>query len=229
MTFFDISVPLGLGIVSSLHCAQMCGPIVLAYSMGGRSSAAGHLSYNAGRIATYALLGALAGTAGQMVGIAGRLAGIQHTAAIVAGSLMVIAGIVMSGAVPRRALVQLDRGGVRSFLSRTIGKLISGPGAIRKLELGLLMGFLPCGLLYAALLKAASTGSALSGATSMAAFGAGTAGALLGIGLFSSALNLRLGRWSNVLASASVVAVGAILVWRGLVAPPPGMSCHAGM
>ena len=63
MTPLEVSLPLGLGVVSSLHCAQMCGPIVLSYSMAGRSSAAGHLCYNGGRIATYALLGALAGAA----------------------------------------------------------------------------------------------------------------------------------------------------------------------
>ena len=132
----------------------------------------------------------------------------------------------MSGAVPSKALVRI---GVTSGFSRIVGRLLLAPGALSKLALGLAMGFLPCGLLYAALLKAASTGSAGSGAASMAAFGAGTAGTLLALGLFSSAIGLRLGRWSNALASASVTVMGAALVWRGLMAKIPQMSCHAGL
>lgn len=226
MTAVEVSVPFGLGVISSLHCAQMCGPIVLSYSLGGRGSPAAHLCYNGGRIVTYAFLGALAGAAGQAMGLVGRMAGIQQTAAIVSGCLMVIAGLFMSGAVPRRGLVQI---GVSSFFSRTIGRLVTAQGAASKLLLGLAMGFLPCGLLYAALLKAASTGTAVSGAVSMAAFGAGTAGTLLALGLFSSVVGLRLSRWSNALAAAGVIALGAVLVWRGVMARLPEMSCHAHM
>jgi uncharacterized protein len=228
-TAIELSVPFGLGVVSSLHCAQMCGPIVLSYSMGGRGTAAGHLCYNGGRLITYAVLGALAGAMGHAMGFMGRLAGIQQTAAMVSGVLMIIAGVFMTGAIPAQRLVQLDRFGVSTLFSRTIGRLILAPGALSKLALGLAMGFLPCGLLYAALLKAASTGAPLDGAASMAAFGAGTAGTLLAIGIFSSAVTLRLGRWSNRLATASVVVMGVFLLWRGWTAPAPGMSCHAGM
>ncbi len=228
-TALELSVPFGLGVVSSLHCAQMCGPIVLSYSMGGRGTAASHLCYNGGRLTTYALLGAVAGAAGQAMGLVGRLAGMQQTAAIVSGVLMIIAGIFMTGSVPTQRLVQLDRTGISKLFSRTIGRLMLAPGALSKLWLGLAMGFLPCGLLYAALLKAASTGSAVSGAASMVAFGAGTAGALLGLGLFSSVVGFRLGRWSNAIASASVVLMGVMLLWRGWIARIPQMSCHAGM
>jgi uncharacterized protein len=224
----DLAVPLGLGVVSSLHCVQMCGPVVLAYSMGGRNSASGHLCYNAGRIATYAGLGALAGAAGQAMGLVGRVAGIQQAAAIVCGVLMIAAGLLLCGAVPATALVQIDRSGFSSIFSRTVGTLITAGDAASKLLLGMLMGFLPCGLLYAALLKAAATGTASGGAASMAAFGTGTAGALLGLGLFSSVLGGRVRRWSNAVAAISVMAVGALLVWRGLMAPAHGMSCHAG-
>ena len=229
ITALDISVPFGLGVVSSLHCAQMCGPIVLSYSMDGRSGASGHLCYNVGRIATYAILGAAAGAAGQAMGLMGQLAGIQQTAAIVSGILMIVAGLFMTGAVPVQKLVSIDRTGVSALFSRTIGRLLLAKGALSKLALGLAMGLLPCGLLYAALLKAAATGAALNGAVSMAAFGVGTAGSLLALGLFSSAVGLRMGRWSNAIASVSVMVIGAMLVWRGWMAHMPRMSCHAGM
>jgi len=99
------------GLVSSLHCVQMCGPIVLSYS-----AAAGftpqplgsgsplkfallpqHLAYNGGRILTYAALGALAGLLGHSVEFIGRLAGISKAAMILGGVLMVAAGILMFG------------------------------------------------------------------------------------------------------------------------------------
>lgn len=219
ISLLDMSVPLGLGVVSSLHCAQMCGPIVLAYSMGGRSSPTAHLSYNAGRIAMYSILGAVAG---QAMG----LASIQRTASVVSGVLMIAAGIIASGFVARPALVQI---GVSSRFSRLVGRLITSPGTLSKLALGLLTGFLPCGLLFAALLKAASTGSAVAGALSMTAFGIGTASSLLALGLASSVFGFRLGRWSRTFASVAIILTGVTLVLRGFLVRAPEMSCHAGL
>jgi sulfite exporter TauE/SafE len=162
------------------------------------------------------------------MGLLGRLAGIQQAASLIAGCLMLLAGVLLSGVVPARSLVQIDRLGFSRLYSRTAGRLIlsRSPGA--KLALGVAMGFLPCGLLYAALLKAMASGSAAGGALSMAAFGAGTAGALLAIGIFSSTLKRGIGRWSGTLSAASVAAMGLFLIWRGFAARVPAMSCHAG-
>jgi sulfite exporter TauE/SafE len=222
MNALDITLPLGLGVVSSLHCAQMCGPIVLSYSMAGRGSAAGHLCYNAGRIATYALLGGIAGSLGGAVG----LLGIEQGASILAGCLMLLAAVFLSGVVPSQTLVHVDRMGLSRFFSKTVGKLMLSPSPSNKLLLGAIFGFLPCGLVYAALLKAVATGSAAGGALSMMAFGVGTAGTLLGIGFFSSVISLRLRRWSSPLTTASVAAMGLFLLWRGLMVKAPAMSCH---
>jgi sulfite exporter TauE/SafE len=224
MNALDLTLPLGLGAVSSLHCAQMCGPIVLSYSMAGRGSPASHLCYNAGRIATYSLLGGMAGSLGGAVG----LLGIEQGASIAAGCLMLLAAVFLSGAVPSQALVQVDRIGFSRLFSKTVGKLMLSPSPLSKVLLGVIFGFLPCGLIYAALLKAVATGSIVGGALSMMAFGAGTAGALLGIGLFSSVISLRLRRWSGPLTTASVAAMGIFLLWRGLMVKAPAMSCHHG-
>jgi len=221
MTALDFTLPLGLGFLSSLHCAQMCGPIVLCVGPAARD----HLSYNGGRILTYAALGAIAGAAGRgMV----ELAGVEQIAAIAAGGLMIVAGLLMAGAAPRRALVRIERWRLPRLFSRAIGRMLLAPGTMRRFALGGLMGFLPCGLLYAALLKAAATGSAAQGAISMLAFGLGTASSLLAIGLFSTVVRAGLGRWSGALAAISVTAMGAFLVWRGVMAQIP-RSCHAGM
>jgi sulfite exporter TauE/SafE len=216
MTALDVSVPFALGLVSSLHCSQMCGPIVLAYSLPlrsrGRASGAAHVAYNAGRLATYSLLGAIAGAAGGGMSWLGRIAGIERGAAIVAGCAMIIAAILMSWRLPAQALVRL---GTPSRIARTSARLLQSETSSSKLILGVLLGFLPCGLVYAALLKAVDSGSAIAGATSMLAFGLGTSGALLAIGLFSSAITARFGRYANTFATASVMLTGIFLLVRG--------------
>ncbi|MBK9168021.1 MAG: sulfite exporter TauE/SafE family protein [Bryobacterales bacterium] len=222
MSLAELSIPFGLGVMSSLHCAQMCGPIVLAYSLplAGRKRAAGaHLSYNAGRLATYALLGALAGAAGGGLVSAGRLAGIERAGALVAGACLILAGVLVSGWFNRGNLVRI--GAAPDLLTRTAGRLLRAGAAGNKLVLGLLMGFLPCGLVYAALLKALEAGSPGAGALSMLLFGAGTSGALLAMGFFSSAITARLGRHANALAAAGMILLGSYLLYRGLQAAAP--------
>ena len=205
-----------LGLVSSLHCVQMCGPIVLAFSLPLKRSDAlrAHMQYNAGRILTYAFLGAIAGAVGGGIGMLGRLAGLASGARVFAGSAMIVAGILMAGLLPSNGLVSIQ---TRGFTKR-IGRRLLVPGG--KFTLGLTLGFLPCGLVYAALLKAVDSGNALAGAATMLAFGAGTAVALLSLGAASSFV--RFPRWSNRLAAVSMILAGALLVWRGLTTPV----CH---
>jgi uncharacterized protein len=225
----DLAIPFGFGLVSSLHCSQMCGPIVLSYSLGGRGGAVSHVLYNTGRICTYALLGAAAGAAGNAVGLLGSLAGLERTAALVAGTLLILTGILMSGVLPKSGLVRIEKLGLPRLFSRTIGRLLTSPLPGTRFALGLVLGFLPCGLLYAAVLQSVAAGSALDGALSMAAFGLGTSLSLFAIGFFSAAIGARLGRWNVALVSASVILMGAFLLYRGVM-PGPAMSmgrnCH---
>jgi sulfite exporter TauE/SafE len=221
-----------LGLVSSLHCVQMCGPIVLSYSVALESlkkaapsgssipsQLQNHLTYNAGRILTYSALGAIAGVAGGTLGLLGSLAGVSHLLAITSGGLMFVVGISMLGILPSSVLgSSLFR--VPSLFLRRIGKLLSAPGAGNRFVLGLALGMLPCGLIYAALLKAMATGSVIAGTGTMLAFGLGTASALLAIGMFSSAIRMRLNRWGSQLAAVGVTLMGVVLVWRGTM---PGM------
>ncbi len=205
-----------LGLVSSLHCVQMCGPIVLAFSLPLKRSDAlrAHLQYNAGRILTYAFLGAIAGAVGGGIGMLGRLAGLASGARVFAGGAMIVAGFLMVGLLPSNGLITIQN---RSITKRIGRRLLAPKG---KFTLGLTLGLLPCGLVYAALLKAVDSGSALAGAGTMLAFGAGTAVALLSLGAASSFV--RFPRWSNRLAAVSMMLAGGLLVWRGLTTPV----CH---
>ena len=232
MNAVDFGVGFSLGLISSLHCVQMCGPIVLSYSVavesltqnGSRPAASSllgnHLAYNTGRILTYTALGAAAGFAGHTLGLLGRFAGLGHTVMIAAGAAMIVLSVFLLGLVPARlqSVLRIPQ----SFLKRA-GGLISAPGLKKRFFLGLSLGFLPCGLIYAALLKAMATGSLADGAFTMVAFGLGTASSLLAIGLFSSAIRMRFNRWGSQLAAVSVMVMGIVLIWRGAM---PGIMPH---
>jgi hypothetical protein len=210
MTPLDFTLVFTLGLVSSLHCLQMCGPIVLAYSLAipeRRKMLLAHTAYNSGRILTYMFLGTLAGAIGSGIGMLGRMAGLASGTRIVSGAAMIVAGIWMMQPYRAAGLVKIKR---PRFTQS-------------KFTLGLALGFLPCGLVYAALLKAMESGSALAGGLTMLAFGLGTAGALFAMGVASSFAGARLGAWSNRLAAISVTIFGAILLWRGIAARP---ICH---
>jgi sulfite exporter TauE/SafE len=199
-----------LGVVGSLHCLQMCGPIVLAYSLPlDRSQAVrAHLQYNAGRILTYTALGAAAGAAGHLITV---LSGFAAAARVIAGIGMIVAAVLWLAPVRTGSLVNIQA---------AAGRRLRAPGG--KFRLGLMLGFLPCGLIYAALLKAVDAGSAVGGAATMFGFGLGTSAALLSVGLVSSFTPILRGRWSTRAAAVCIMATGILLVWRGLTVPV----CH---
>ncbi|MBS1793327.1 MAG: sulfite exporter TauE/SafE family protein [Acidobacteria bacterium] len=222
MSLWEFYVIFALGLVSSLHCVSMCGPLVLSYSLplGSRKLSqqiVAHLAYNTGRILTYSALGAIAGLLGSTVGFIGSLAGFENVAAIVAGVLMAVAGILMLDLIPSKRLQKFNPLLYTSRFLKPLGSRISSSSIGSKFSLGMMLGFMPCGLIYAALLKSMATGTWLAGAMTMTAFGFGTAASLLGIGIFSSAFSLKLSRWGNRLAAVSVLLLGLFLVSRGVM------------
>ncbi|MGA2137157.1 MAG: sulfite exporter TauE/SafE family protein [Bryobacteraceae bacterium] len=229
MTLLQFWLMFALGLISSVHCAQMCGPIVLSYSLPMATSPRwwrAHVYYNLGRVTTYTGLGALAGAAGGAIGLAGRLAGIAHGSRIVAGVAMVLAGIYLAGLVRPGSLVRIEQPGIAARLSRAGKRFMLSVNPVSKFRLGLVFGLLPCGLIYGALLKAVDAGNAAAGALTMMAFGLGTSIALAATGMASSAFGWRLGRWSNALAGVSIMLAGALLIWTG-VAPGAHVHHHA--
>lgn len=197
------------GLLSGLHCVQMCGPIVLVI---GRNRSA-QLAYHCGRILTYMALGALAGAAGGGLGMLGRMAGLAQGARIVSGAAMILAGIVMIGFFRKPELINIRPAG----FTRRVGRLLTAPRG--RFAVGLMLGFLPCGLIYAALLKAMDSATALSGAGTMLAFGLGTAVGLVALGFAASFA----GPWINRVAPVTVMLAGALLLWRAFTSAP---HCH---
>ena len=200
-------------VLGSVHCAGMCGGFVAIVSDGvaGRTRWLSQLAYHAGRLVSYATLGAVAGTLGRAVDLAGSAAGVGRIAAIVSGSLMIVWGLV----------ALLETQGVRVLrphwalpmrLTRVLGALRARPPLGRALLLGLSTTLLPCGWLYAFAVTAAGTGSAAHGALLMTAFWAGNVPILLGLGVALSAAVGRVRRHVPVLSAAVILAVGLFTV-----------------
>jgi sulfite exporter TauE/SafE len=161
-----------IGLAGSLHCIGMCGPIAIALPVGDVSRTrhvVGRVSYNLGRVLTYALLGVGAGLVGQTI----RVSGYQQVLSIVLGSLILLA-VILPGKFG--AILFGSRLHARLFepIRRYWGRLF-GQNSVRSMfVVGVLNGFLPCGLVYVALAGAATTGAPLPGALYMAVFGLGT-------------------------------------------------------
>ena len=174
-----------VGLLGGTHCIGMCGGIVGALSIGGPARPALHLAYNAGRILSYGLAGALAGGLGGASLVLGGQLPLRLALFVLANLMLIALGLYLMGVT--RALAFSERFGQRLWrhvqpLSR---RYLPARHVAQAFPLGLLWGWLPCGLVYSALITALTSGSALRGAGLMLAFGAGTLPNLLLAGLLA--------------------------------------------
>jgi sulfite exporter TauE/SafE len=207
-----------LGLVGSLHCAGMCGPLALALPAAGNTAPAyvlGRVAYNAGRIVTYCLLGILFGLAGWTF----LLAGLQRWVSITLGVALLL-GLFAS----RKLALWRPVTSVVNQLRSRMSVLLRRRSFAALVVLGLLNGLLPCGLVYVACAGAASTGGALAGAAYMTAFGAGTVPMMLAISLSGklvpASLRLKLVKTIPV----CVFLLASLLILRGMSLGIPYLS-----
>jgi len=207
-----------LGLVGSLHCAGMCGPLAIALPMptagpdhrNSTSSTAfllGRLAYNGGRIITYCLLGVIFGLAGKTF----LMAGLQRWLSIALGAAL-LAGLFAS----RRLALWQPVTRLVEALKRRMVHLLRRRSLASLGMLGLLNGFLPCGLVYVAAAGATATGSLLSGAQYMGLFGLGTVPMMLAISLSGRLVPFA---WRLKLRKAipiSVCLLATLLILRGM-------------
>ncbi len=204
----------------ALHCGPMCGPFVLGQTADrlaalpvvrmcemARLRAGLLLAYHTGRMVTYAGLGALAGGLGGLPRM-GKVAGV-----VLLGGALLFAMQALRRLVPKLPRMELAGMGLAGMglagigVGRRLGRLtarLDRASVLGGVGRGMALGFLPCGLLYAALAVAGSAGGALAGAGAMAAFALGTVPVLAAIGVAGGAG----GRWfQGFVARAAPVAL----------------------
>jgi uncharacterized protein len=216
-----------IGFAGSLHCVGMCGPLMLAMIPGQR--AWGFWStYQGARILAYGLLGIILGSLGQ--GFA--FLGLQKIMSILAGmTLLIMAFNAWRGL--NMHLKWLDQ--FQTRLHRGLKKILPLPKTPSAFLLGLMNGFLPCGLSYGALAGAWATAGALQGFSFMVLFGLGTLPLLVLLQFSGHDLRRRLrGHWS-FLQMILLLSAGLLLLYRGLhgdfnwfgaTPPDPNFQCH---
>lgn len=172
------------GLLGGVHCAGMCGGIVAALAgQGGARRVPLHLAYNGGRVLTYVLAGALAGAAGSVGLLLDGLLPVQLALYVLANAMLIGLGLYLAGVSSVVAWSERLGAGLWRRIQPLTRHLLPADTLPRALGLGLLWGWLPCGLIYAVLTTALLTGNALDGAAIMAAFGLGTLPNLLLAGL----------------------------------------------
>lgn len=205
-----------VGLFGTVHCLAMCGGIAGALSASlapevrtrARAALWCQLGYNGGRVLSYAVAGAAAGLLGRLLaGVAGlELARVLLQG--MAGLFMLLLGLYLTGWWP--LLARLERVGARLWrhLEPLGRRLLPIRRPLGALPLGLLWGWLPCGLVYSALALAAASGGALAGALVMLAFGLGTLPSMLGAGLLTARVGSFTGPRLRLAAGVLVLLLG---------------------
>lgn len=206
------------GLLGSGHCVGMCGGIVAALSLSGGRQAGVlfHVLYNLGRVATYTFLGYLVGWLGLAVAYTGGYRQAGSVVMIGADIFVIVVGLGSAGAFRSLNVMTLEFPGPVRSLTSAVRVLRRLPAAVSALPLGLALGFIPCGFLYAVLLNAALTADPTSGAQVMLGFGLGTVPAVLSFGSLAHFLGARARGWMLRGAGAAVAVMGLINLVRHL-------------
>lgn len=224
-----------IGLLGGVHCVGMCGGIVSALSaqpvvrQAGSSSAFPlHLAYNLGRISSYAIAGAIMGAVGSLGLLFNNLLPIQMALYVAANLMLIALGLYLCGVTQSLAFTERLGQNLWRRIQPYSKRFLPARSVAQAYPLGLLWGWLPCGMVYGVLSTALLAGSATRGAMTMLAFGLGTlpnlllAGMLLtrlraitrapSVRLISGLLVIAFGVWGLLNATS----LGGRL-WQGLV------------
>jgi sulfite exporter TauE/SafE len=229
MLFSNLALAFVTGVISSFgHCLGMCGGIVAIYSarQAALSNATGEkpslgarimsfLPIHLGRILTYTTFGALIGLAGSLLDQASGMMGWQGVFSILVGIAMLLVSLSLMGILPPVEVALVSMTGGNSPMGR-MRALFGKRNFLSTLTLGILWGFLPCGLVFAMLVLAARTQTVSGGALTMLAFGLGTVPTLLGFGLAANLLSPKLRGNLQKFAALLILLFAVQTILRGL-------------
>lgn len=224
---YDLLAPLFVGLVGSLHCMGMCGPIVLAYSLqvsaradatvavGSRAGLLHHLSFHLGRIISYGFLGLLAGAVAQLVNLQAFMGNLRAWVSLWGGFIMVLMGLAFLRLLPVPFRLSQDCSGLLSASGSWMRRALSWGDLKGRVLLGVATGFLPCMLPWAMMVKAATASGMIQALCTMVLFGLGTVPLLLFLGLSATAVSAKLRLTGEKVAAVSVTVMGLILMFKG--------------
>ncbi|MEZ4810342.1 MAG: sulfite exporter TauE/SafE family protein [Allomuricauda sp.] len=203
-----------LGLLGSFHCLGMCGPIAFMLPLDRNSKSKKLMQmgiYHVGRAMAYGIMGLVFGFVGKGL----YLFGFQQKLSILIGAVMIVLVLIPAQYVKKF--------GVAKPIYRLLSKLKSRLGTeLQKktpdtfLTIGFLNGFLPCGLVYMALLGAIALGNPLQGALYMVLFGLGTIPLMTSAVYFSSFLKAGTKQAIQRFVPVFVILIGALFILRGL-------------
>ena len=204
-----------LGLIGSIHCVGMCGgfALMVAQTSGNRRGfLIGQVFYYLGKTTTYMILGSIVGGFGALITHA--FSGIQQTLSMLLGLVFILVGAGLIG--------WLKGMGSTALLARwkpltsAMGRLMKEKTRAATFGLGVLNGLLPCGLVYGALAIAVVSGSALSGALYMGAFGLATIPALFTLASLGTVMRPLWRHRLHQVSGVIVMLLGIITMLRGL-------------
>lgn len=206
------------GLIGSSHCIGMCGPLALALGVTDArltTNLRRQLVFSTGRICTYGFAGAVAAFAGLWLAQWSWLAvGVQAALAVIGGAALIVLGLTTIGLLPRLNLSWIA---AQPCASATwLKSMLTSPKLTGAFLAGVFTGFIPCGLVYAFLATAASSGDVVRGWLVMVTFGAGTVPLLVIAGCGGTVMSVASRSRVLKVAAWCVVITGIISIARGV-------------
>lgn len=208
-----------IGLLGSMHCIGMCGGFVAMYSLRRQQTQPAwphHLLYNIGRVTTYSVIGGILGFMGSVAAYAAERRGISGAVLLAAGILMIVMGMNIAGVLGKRGLFEDAGIAESSCFRRSLHRILGLESIVGTFLLGLLLGFLPCGLLYPVFMSAAASGGFFPGMFTMAVFGLGTTPAMLSFGYLVTRLQPHFKLVLYRIAAVLIILLGLRTLLRGM-------------
>lgn len=225
MDSFDLGTVFIIGFLGSIsHCIGMCGGFIFSFNLKLSQNEPGvrrnyytrlmpQLKYHSGRILTYTIMGEIFGLIGSSLGLIFSVRGFQGGLQLLAGLVMVVLGLDLTGWIPKW---QPDHFPGLDWYRKMVGGLFNRVSSQNVFSLGLILGLVPCGLVYSVAARAAASGSFLGGGLIMLVFGLGTLPALVLAGMLSARISQH---WRGILykiAAVLVMLFGVLTILRGI-------------
>lgn len=200
-----------IGFLGSFHCIGMCGAIALSLPVSHQNGLYRTLHiflYNLGRASSYALMGAVLGFIGNQF----LIHGYQQLISILAG-ILILVFLVLSRFFNTE---KFFLGGITNTLKKALGSLLKSTNTSSFFLIGMLNGFLPCGLVYVAVASALATTSILHGAVLMFSFGLGTIPLMASLMFLGNVISFSMRKKMSVIVPYFIAFTAVLLILRGL-------------